>query len=240
MFEGCLLESRGLAVSRTQRWSAVGSATFQLMLAALIIAVPLMRPQTLKIFTAAPHLTAPPRPVRPREIVRVNTADAPSGGPAAPSAPMQASSGIPHFSPRPGMPSSDDPMGPLTSILMDGGPAPMPTFGPGNAPAVTVMHATPTGPMSVSGGVSAGMLLSPIRPAYPQIAVLTKTQGTVVVDAVISKTGRIESAQVTSGPPMLRQAALDAVKEARYRPYLLSGEPVEVQTTVTVVFRLGE
>jgi len=57
---------------------------------------------------------------------------------------------------------------------------------------------------------------------------------------VISKAGRIESAQVTSGPPILRQAALDAVKEARYRPYLLSGEPVEVQTTVTVVFHLGE
>jgi protein TonB len=84
------------------------------------------------------------------------------------------------------------------------------------------------------------MLLAPIRPVYPQIAVLTKMQGTVVVEAVISKAGRIESAHVVSGLPMLRQAALDAVAVARYKPYQLSGEPVEVQTTVTVVFRLGE
>ena len=92
----------------------------------------------------------------------------------------------------------------------------------------------------LSGGVSAGMLLAPIQPVYPQIARIAHVQGSVVIEATIAKTGRIESAHVTSGPPMLRQAALDAVAAARYRPYLLSGEPVEVQTTVTVVFRLGE
>lgn len=84
------------------------------------------------------------------------------------------------------------------------------------------------------------MLYAPIRPVYPQIARVTGTQGTVVVEAVISKTGRIESAHVVSGPPMLRQAALDAVVAAHYHPYLLTGVPVEVETTVTVVFKLGE
>jgi len=84
------------------------------------------------------------------------------------------------------------------------------------------------------------MLLAPIQPVYPVIARTAHVQGSVVVEAMISKAGRIESAHVTSGPAMLRQAALDAVAAARYRPYLLSGEPIEVETTITVVFRLGE
>jgi protein TonB len=56
---------------------------------------------------------------------------------------------------------------------------------------------------------------------------------------VISKAGRIESLRVVSGPDMLRRAAVDAVQVARYRPYLLSGVPTEVQTRITVVFKLG-
>jgi periplasmic protein TonB len=240
MFEGSLVESRGLMASPAQRWSALGSAAFQLLVATLIVAIPLMRPQTLKIFTAAPHLTAPPLPVRPPEVVRMNPANATSSGPTAPTMRTQSSPGTRHFSLVPGTPSNDDPIGPLTSVAMDGGSSTMPALGSGNTPMVTVVHAAPSGPVTLSRGVSQGMLMSPIRPAYPQIAVLTKTQGTVIVEAVISKAGRIESAQVTSGPPMLRQAALDAVREARYRPYLLSGEPVEVQTTVTVLFKLGE
>jgi protein TonB len=57
--------------------------------------------------------------------------------------------------------------------------------------------------------------------------------------ATISKTGIIENLRVTSGPPMLRQAALDAVQSWRYRPYVLDGQPVEVETTIDVIFTLG-
>jgi len=56
---------------------------------------------------------------------------------------------------------------------------------------------------------------------------------------MISKTGTIENLRVASGPPMLQQAAIDAVKQWRYRPYLLDGQVVEVETTVNVVFKLG-
>jgi protein TonB len=59
------------------------------------------------------------------------------------------------------------------------------------------------------------------------------------MEAVISKAGRIESLHAISGPQMLRTAALTAVEAARYRPYLLNGEPTEVQTTITVIFQLG-
>ena len=239
MFEGSLVESRGPATSRAQRWSAIGSAAVQMMVAALIVVVPLMRPQTLRILAVAPHLTAPPLPVRPPEMVRVSAANNSVAGPTAPTMQTAVSTGTRIFSPIAGDPIEEGPPGPVGLIAIGGGPGLMPSFGTGNGSAVTVAHPAQVGPLSISH-LSEGMLLSPIRAAYPQIAVLTKTQGTVVVEAVISKTGKIESAHAVSGPPMLRQAALDAVETARYQPYLLSGEPVEVQTTVTVVFRLGE
>jgi protein TonB len=59
------------------------------------------------------------------------------------------------------------------------------------------------------------------------------------LQATISKAGGIENLRVVSGPPMLQQAALDAVRSWRYKPYLLNGDPVEVETTVNVVFNLG-
>jgi len=123
---------------------------------------------------------------------------------------------------------------------MGNGPVSIPSLGPSSGPTVTVARAASTEPVQVSRGVTEGMLLAPIRPVYPQIAIVTRTQGVVVIEAIISKAGKIESAHVVSGPPMLRQAALDAVEAAHYHPYLLTGDPVEVQTTVTVVFKLGE
>jgi protein TonB len=71
------------------------------------------------------------------------------------------------------------------------------------------------------------------------MARITHTEGTVVVDAIISRGGTIESAHVLSGPPMLQAAALAAVRQARYRPFLLNGQPTEVQTTITINFRMG-
>jgi protein TonB len=83
------------------------------------------------------------------------------------------------------------------------------------------------------------MLIAPIRPVYPVIAKAAHVEGTVVVEAVISRKGTIESLRVVSGPQMLQSAALDAIREARYRPFRLNGEPTEVQTTITVNFRMG-
>jgi protein TonB len=82
-------------------------------------------------------------------------------------------------------------------------------------------------------------LLQKTIPLYPPIAKAARVSGTVVLQATISKTGTIENLRVISGPQMLQQSALDAVKSWRYRPYLLNGEPVEVETTVNVVFTLG-
>jgi len=87
--------------------------------------------------------------------------------------------------------------------------------------------------------VAAGLLLRKVIPPYPALAKETHTGGTVVLAATISKEGTIINLRVVSGPPMLQQAALDAVSQWRYRPYLLNGEPVDVETTVNVIFTLG-
>ena len=77
-----------------------------------------------------------------------------------------------------------------------------------------------------------------VTPNYPPLAKTARIQGTVVLHALISKQGNIENLSVISGHPMLVQTALDAVKQWKYRPYILNGEPVEVETTVTVNFNL--
>ena len=94
--------------------------------------------------------------------------------------------------------------------------------------------------VSITSGVAVGMLLEKTVPVYPPIAKAARVSGTVVLQATISKTGTIEDLHVVSGTPLLQQAAMDAVKTWRYKPYLLEGHPVTVETTINVVFTLGD
>jgi len=93
--------------------------------------------------------------------------------------------------------------------------------------------------VTVSAGVAVGMLIHKTQPVYPAIARSARVQGTVVLQAKISVTGKVTNLQVVSGPPMLRQGAIDAVKTWVYKPYTLNNQPTEVDTTVNVVFSLG-
>lgn len=91
----------------------------------------------------------------------------------------------------------------------------------------------------VSQGVTQGLKIRDVKPSYPALARQARIQGTVLLQAVISKDGSIEGLKVLSGHPMLVPAAIDAVKQWKYKPYILNGEPVEVDTQVTVNFTLG-
>jgi TonB family protein len=93
--------------------------------------------------------------------------------------------------------------------------------------------------ITVSPGVAKGFLLKGVAPVYPLYAKETGIKGTVVLQAIIGKDGHIKNLRVFSGPKELQQAALDAVKQWLYRPYLLNNEPVEVDTTINVIFTLG-
>jgi protein TonB len=75
---------------------------------------------------------------------------------------------------------------------------------------------------------------------YPPIAKAARVSGTVVLHAVISTTGSVIELHVVSGPAMLQQSAIDAVKQWKYRPFLLNNQPVEVETTISVIYTLGD
>jgi periplasmic protein TonB len=90
----------------------------------------------------------------------------------------------------------------------------------------------------ISQGVTKGLLIHRVEPVYPTLAKSARVQGEVVLSAIISTSGEIENLQSVSGHPMLGPAALTAVKQWRYKPYLLNGQPVEVETTITVIFSL--
>jgi protein TonB len=242
MFEGSLVESRGLVASKTQKWTALGSLTLQCAIAALLIAIPMLRPETLPVSLNAPHITVPE--LRHTQVVE-RVARAAASAAAAMSVPTTA----PVVEPTrrfvfPLAPSVDDgvapPTGPATMPFGDGqGLAPLAVIGSPSAGPAVVPRVRDVGPLRVSKGVLNGMLLTPIMPVYPAIAKVAGVQGTVVIEAVISKAGRVERLNVVSGPAMLRNAALDAVSAARYAPYRLNGDPVDVQTTITVVFKMG-
>lgn len=108
----------------------------------------------------------------------------------------------------------------------------------GGGSNVVVKQATPA-VARVSGGVVEGLLLPHVTPSYPQIAKAAGVGGDVVLAATISPEGRIEHLRVISGHALLRDAAIAAVKDWRYRPYLLDGKAVEVETTITIRFTLG-
>ena len=92
--------------------------------------------------------------------------------------------------------------------------------------------------VSVSQGVSQGLLYKKVAPSYPQNALRMHIEGTVELLATISKEGNIAQIKVLTGDPQLARAASDAVKQWKYKPYLLNGEPLEIQTQVTVNFKL--
>jgi len=93
-------------------------------------------------------------------------------------------------------------------------------------------------PLKLSEPIVQAQLISRVEPRYPVLAQQTRQEGTVILHAIISRDGRITALEVVSGHPLFVQAALDAVRQWRYHPTILNGEPVEVETTITVIFQL--
>jgi periplasmic protein TonB len=233
MFEDSTFETMGRIHTRSRGWMMATFAFNSSILLALVI-IPILHPEVLPRITTAIPIDAPaPVTQDPRPVVR--TQQAPAMPMETPSAPIQAPRQIPIT---PGIPSTEPrPIGP---VVFTGDPGGMggpdnPFNGHGTHP--DVRPALPS-TQHVSSGVMQGMLIGKVIPAYPALARATRTSGTVVLQATISRGGTIENLRVVSGPAILRQTALDAVKQWRYRPYMLNGQPVEVETSVEVNFTL--
>ncbi len=108
-----------------------------------------------------------------------------------------------------------------------------------STPTTFVPKLEPVKRVRISQGVTKGMLLHKIEPPYPKLALAARITGVVLLKAIISRDGEINELQVVSGHPILVPAAIDAVKQWRYRPYLLNGEPVEVETNISVTFQIA-
>jgi protein TonB len=240
MFSESLVESSSLLRSRN-RLPALISVGLQVTVAATLIAIPMLHPEILptagnKLSTLAPPPTpVPPQPqVRPR-VVATTSATTPTAPATAPSRATEAIRSLLNLT----GPAMETPVYAASSMGNPDSALPA-----GLAPAAPVVSVAsrpgPAKPLAVSSGVIAGLLIAPIRPQYPPIALTAHMQGTVVIQAIIAKDGRIESAHIVSGPPLLQMAALDAVRSARYHPYRLNGEPTEVETTISIIFHIGE
>jgi protein TonB len=202
-----------------------------------LILIPLVYPEALPRQALAYLLTTPPPPPTPPPPQQQDTRPM-RGAPQMQQSTLIAPPTIqrPIFIP-------DAPEQPMVNIAIGSGPdSEVPNgirdvFGTGHA--ATVTHTETRGPVRLPSTIVAGLLIRKVTPVYPPIAIATRLEGTVVLQATISKAGTIENLRVISGHVMLQQAALDAVQRWVYRPYLLNGQPVEVETTVNVVFSLS-
>ncbi len=239
MFEDSLVESRVFQVSSSRRWTTLASVGLQVAIAGVVIVLPLLHPEALPFHKDAPKVLMPLVPKPPVPVVQEQREAAAAAASSLPAESVTRPLILPSSR---GMQMATNEAPSLVSIV--GGMADaLPIgigVGVGRGPVVSVAPVrTPVARLNVSTGVLQGMLIAPIRPVYPAIARAAHVEGSVIVEAIISRTGTIESLHVVSGPPMLREAALDAIREARYQPYRLNGEPTEVETRITVNFRMG-
>lgn len=236
MFEDSTFESTGRIRTRSRGWMMAAFVFNGSILLALVL-IPLIYPEALPRQMMSILLEAPPPPTPQAPTPPQRQAQAFHGAPQMDGstliAPRQIPIAIVQF-------AGPEAPAPISIAAMDGTP---------DATGINVFHgqrgvvvapATPRGPVHLPSILVSGLILERTIPVYPAIAKAARVEGVVVLQATISASGRIENLRVVSGHPMLQQAALDAVRNWRYRPYLLNGQPVEVETTVNVVFKLTQ
>jgi protein TonB len=234
MFNDALMESAGRLKTQSKYWT-LGTFALNGSVVAIMILLPLLHPEALPKTAIAAMLVAPAPPPSPAPVV----ARPQSAPKTVPSAQFTAPRTIPTQ-----IHERDDATAPAPVGITAGGPGSDVTGNTllsilGNAPAVVVSKPKPPSVLHISSGIVAGHLIVQTQPVYPPIAQAAHITGSIVLHAMISKSGMIEDLTVQSGPAMLRQAALDGVKNWRYKPFLLNGEPTEVDTTITVNFTNG-
>ena len=248
MFEQSLLE---LANKGTKRrpWTIVVSFICQSILVGIMILIPLIYTEALPkqqlltfLMAPPPPPPPPPPPAAPVKVVRV-VRELDDGRLTAPKEiPKEIA-----------MIKEEDLPPPVSAGVVGGVPGGMAGGSPGGVIG-GIISSTPVAPpppppppkveapkrIRVGGQVQSAMAISRPNPIYPPLAKQARIQGTVRLEAEISKQGTIEALKVISGHPLLVQAALDAVKQWRYKPTILNNEPVAVATTIDVNFTLSQ
>jgi TonB family protein len=168
------------------------------------------------------------------DVPAANSKTVPSSKPAAQptvAAPIVLKSGATKSSSKPAATDASAPS--MIGLAAGGSDAPLSNLVASDHAAKPILQT-----MTISSGVSQGLLLKKVQPVYPPNALRMRIEGAVKLLATVGKTGSITAVKVVSGEPLLGQAAMEAVKQWKYKPYLLNGEPVEIQTEVTINFKL--
>src|SRR5690242_11780931 len=241
MFEDSLIESGGRLKTKRGKTTLL-SFILEAIVVIILILIPLMftealpKGQLMTFLVAPPPPPPPPPPPAAVKIVKVVETDIVNNQLRTPTKIPQKIQII-----------KEDEAPPPSTGVVGGVPGGVPGGQMGgviggiisSTPVAVPKMATPSR-IRVSQGVTAGMKIHDVSPQYPQMAKIARVQGPVVLAAVIGKDGAIQNLRVVStASPLLNQAALEAVKQWRYRPYILNGEPVEVDTTITVNFTLS-
>jgi periplasmic protein TonB len=239
MFEGSLVESSG-RLRQKNPWTTAVSFTIQSMVGAGVVMLSLLYTDTLPIHRLISTLEAPPPPAQaPPPTLAVKLARQPGEfNQGVLTVPREIPNSIARI--RDEQPATE--LKPEGSTGVTGGIS----NGTGNSMISEVLRDTPKSvprvevqKVRVSSGVAQGLLVHQVKPQYPPLARQARIQGVVVLQAVIGKDGTVEDLRVISGHPMLTAAAIEAVKQWRYRPYYLNNEPVAVDTQINVNFTLG-
>lgn len=240
MFEDSLIESGGRLKTKRGRTTLV-SFILEAIVVVILILIPLMftealpKGQLMTFLVAPPPPPPPPPPPAAVKIVKQVETDIVNNQLRTPTKiPKQVKI------------IQEEEAPPPTTGIVGGVPGGVPG-GAANGVIGGIISSTPVAVpkvavqrVRVSQGVTQGMKVHDVTPQYPQMAKIARVQGPVVLAAVIGKDGSIQGLRVvSSASPLLNQAALEAVKQWRYRPYILNGEPVEVDTTITVNFTLS-
>jgi periplasmic protein TonB len=238
MFEDSLIESGGKLKDR-RKGTTLFSFLVQFGIIGFMVLIPLLFTEALPNMQLAMSLVAPPPPPPPPppaevHIVKQVQTDIVNGQ-------LRTPTKIPK---KVEMIKEEEAPPPMTAGVVGGVPGGVPG-GSMNGVMGGIIGSTALIPkvavqrIRVSSGVTQGMVVKRVEPAYPPIAKTARVQGTVILAAVIGKDGTIQNLHVVSGHPLLQGAAMDAVKQWRYKPYILNGEPVEVDTQVEVHFTLA-
>jgi len=238
MFEDSLMESGG-RIKTNQKWTGLISTLVQLGLVGFLVLLPLIFTEALPKGQLTTWLVAPPPPPPPPppaapQIQHVQkVSEIVDGALRTPSKIPKKVQMIEHEE------APQQSSGVMGGVVggVPGGSAGGVIGGIIGSAAPPPKVATPQ-KLRVSSGVADGLKIHDVQPTYPQMARIAHIQGDVMLQATISKTGVIENLHATSGHPILIQAAVDAVKQWKYKPYILNGEPVEVETTIKVQFHM--
>jgi len=241
MFEDSLLESGGRLKTKRGLYTSL-SMIVQVGLLGVLVLIPLLfteaLPKTqLMTFLVAPPPPPPPPPpaAAPVHIVRQVQTDMVNGQLRTPTKiPEKVQMIREDEAPPPSLASG----GVIGGIGTAGGSMGGVIGGIINSTALVPKAVVPQR-IRVSQGVTQGLLIKKVQPVYPPLARQARIQGNVLLQAEISTEGTIENLHLISGHPMLAPAAIEAVKQWRYKPYILNGEPVPVETQITVIFSLA-